>query len=344
MSPTPPTYYSICPLLVASNIAVELGWLDEEFQRVGAHVSYLRSLPDNQGWLPHFNHRQAHLIRDGGVVPALWARAEQADTLLLASTASQRAGQILVRADRRIRRVAELVGKRIGIPVSANSARVDVLKALAEHGWLNALQLAGLQAEQVQWVELTDHGDPPTLQPAARPSAFWPQLHSLHGKPGHEVQALAQGLVDAVHVAAGHVPALLASGQFSVIEDLERYPDWTVKNHNGPYVTTVNRDFAEEHPEQVVAFLRAAIRAGQWINQHRDAAAELFTRVTFLPDAEFIRQAIAELDFVPQLAPQNLAALTLKKDFLLQRGFLQRDFSVQQWAQPEFLAQAHAGL
>ncbi|MBE8594918.1 ABC transporter substrate-binding protein, partial [Pseudomonas sp. MAFF 301449] len=78
MSQPLPTHYSICPLLVASNIAVELGWLDEEYQRVGAEAIYLRSLPDNQGWLPHFTHGESRLIRDGGAVPALWARADQA--------------------------------------------------------------------------------------------------------------------------------------------------------------------------------------------------------------------------------------------------------------------------
>ena len=32
---SPHVYYTICPVLVASNIAVEFGWLDEEFKRVG---------------------------------------------------------------------------------------------------------------------------------------------------------------------------------------------------------------------------------------------------------------------------------------------------------------------
>ncbi len=41
--------YTICPVLAASNVAAELGWLDEEFQRVGAKATYLRSLPDNAG-------------------------------------------------------------------------------------------------------------------------------------------------------------------------------------------------------------------------------------------------------------------------------------------------------
>ena len=66
MSTTHPTeaLYTLCPLPIASNIAVELGWLDEEFQRVGARARYLRSLPDNQGWLPHFRHSRDDLIRE----------------------------------------------------------------------------------------------------------------------------------------------------------------------------------------------------------------------------------------------------------------------------------------
>ena len=97
-SPIIETLYSLCPLPIASNVAVEFGWLDEELQRAGARPRYLRSLPENQGWLGHFRHHHDNLIRDGGAVPPLWARADLADTLLVATTASQRPGQILVRA------------------------------------------------------------------------------------------------------------------------------------------------------------------------------------------------------------------------------------------------------
>lgn len=338
------TFYSICPLLVASNLAVELGWLDEEFERVGAEPRYLRSLPDNQGWLSHFNHGQPGLIRDGGATPALWARADQADTLLLATTATQRAGQILVRADGRIRQVADLFGKRIGVPVSRNSQRIDVLKVVAEQGIASALELAGLQAGQVRLVPIEDEGDPHGLQPARRPAALWAQLRNLHSGPGAELQALLDGRVDALHVSYGHVPKLLASGRFTVIEDLERHPDWTLKNQNGPYVTTVDRAFAEAHPEVVVAFLRAAIRAGRWIEQFPEAAATLLTRVTFLPGADFIADSLRGRELVPSLAPRNLAALELKKQFLVKHGYLQQDFDLQAWAAPDYLAQALAGL
>ena len=337
-------FYSICPLLVASNLAVELGWLDEEFERVGAKARYLRSLPGNGGWLSHFDHSQTGLIRDGGATPALWARADHSDTVLLATTATQRAGQILVRADGRIRQVADLFGKRIGVPISRNAQRIDVLKVVAEQGIGSALSLADMQPHQVRLVPIEDEGDPHDLLPAYRPAALWAQLRALHSGPGAELQALAEGRIDALHVNYGHVPKLLASGQFTVIEDLERHPDWTLKNQNGPYVTTVDRAFAESHPETVVAFLRAAIRAGRWITQFPEAAASLLTRVTFLPDAAFIANSLRGRELVPNLAPPNLAALQLKQDFLLRHGYLQQAVDVQAWAQPDYLAQAHAGL
>jgi len=38
--------YTICPVFVASNVAAEKGWLQEEFEKSGVSLRYLRSLPD----------------------------------------------------------------------------------------------------------------------------------------------------------------------------------------------------------------------------------------------------------------------------------------------------------
>ena len=43
---------------------------------------------------------------------------------------------------------------------------------------------------------------------------------------------------------------------------------------------------------------------------------------------------------VPNLSPQNLAAIAIGKDFMLSHGYIKRDFNVRQWASPEFLEQA----
>ena len=94
----------------------------------------------------------------------------------------------------------------------------------------------------------------------------------------------------------------------------------------------------------MVAFLRAAIRAGRWINANPAAAAELFTRVTFNSDPALVRAALQGRDFVPQLSAQNLAALELKKRFLREHGYIKGDFRVADWADARFLQQAHASL
>jgi len=337
-------YYTICPVLVASNIAVELGWLDEEFKRVGGKATYLRSLPDNGGWLPHYRHSLNPLFRDGGAIPTLWAKADLTDTTLIATTASQRAGQVVVRAGSGIRRVQDLAGRRIGLFKSQNDDKIDFSRATAQHGLLLALELAGLNAGQVEWVDLADDDDPSFLQPSQRPVELWTQLKAHRSGPAVDIQALAENRVDAILVQASTAASLVASGEYTVIEDLERYTDWTLKISNGPYTTAVNTDFARQHPELVVAFLRAAIRAGRWINANPAAAAELFTRVTFNSDPALVRAALQGRDFVPQLSAQNLAALELKKRFLREHGYIKGDFRVADWADASFLQQAHASL
>jgi ABC-type nitrate/sulfonate/bicarbonate transport system substrate-binding protein len=94
----------------------------------------------------------------------------------------------------------------------------------------------------------------------------------------------------------------------------------------------------------VVAFLRAAIRAGRWINANPQAAAELLPRFSVLHSTTQARQWLSGLDLVPQLGARNLAALELKKDFLHQRGYLRHDFRVSDWADGRFLAQALSEL
>ncbi len=43
---------------------------------------------------------------------------------------------------------------------------------------------------------------------------------------------------------------------------------------------------------------------------------------------------------VPNLSPQNLAAIEIGKDFMLQKQYIKNDFDVNKWAAPEFLEQA----
>lgn len=336
--------YTICPVFVASNVAAELGWLDEEFKRAGANLTYLRSLPDNIGWLPHFSHQLDNLFRDGGNIPSIWAHADVTKTKLIGLTAAHSGGQIVVRTDSGINKVADLKGRKIGLAKSLNAEKVDWWRGTAERGIELALDLAGLKRSDAQIVDV-EHADAFKLEPAGKPSEIWAirrLKEDLSLNP--EIQELADGKVDAIYSNGGRAQHLERTGKFKVIEDLARHPDWTLQVANSPYAITVNAELAEEHPEAVVAFLRAAIRAGRWINANRDAAAEILHRVTFHPTVEDTARAIANTDFVPNLSPKNLAGIDIEKAFLRSHGYIKKDFDTAKWADARYLEDALRSL
>jgi ABC-type nitrate/sulfonate/bicarbonate transport system substrate-binding protein len=340
--------YTICPVLVASNVAAELGWLQEETKRAGAQLTYLRGRTDKNGWLEHYSHQLPNLFRDGGNSPAVWAKADLRDTVLLGLTQAQPAGKIIVRADSGIYTLRELKGRRIALYRSRLEGKIDHRRATSEHGILAALQLHGLGRDDVQIVDIDDadtHVGPTT----ANPAETWAlrRLGSIQAGAefGIEAGALLDGTVDAIYdYGIGNAERLEATGKFKVIEDLDRYPDWTLKIANAPRTITVSAEFAREHRDIVVAYLRAAIRAGRWINGNPGAAADIFRRVTLYPSATAIAKALPNYDLVPNLSAQNLAGLNIEKDFLLARGYIRNDFDIAKWADVSYLQEAHASL
>jgi ABC-type nitrate/sulfonate/bicarbonate transport system substrate-binding protein len=335
------THYTICPVLAASAIAVELGWLDEEFRAVGANPVYLRSLSDNAGWLPHFTHTIDALFRDGGAIPALHAKADLADTTLIGLTwvRGGAGGHILVRGDSAIRTVAGLKGRRIGLYRSLNTDKVDFRRATAHRGILLALELAGLSRGDVEIVDLDDR-ETPQYRPAAKPSDYLAQGREKEKAADPETDALRAGTVDAIYARGGRAEKLTDSGAFAAIEDLSRHPDWRLQVANSPFTATVNTGFARQHPEIVIAFLRAAIRAGRLVNENPTFAAQIFQRTSGYRDTRQILRLLEGVSLVPQLSPRNLAALQVQKDFLLEQGYIERDFDVRDWADDSYLREA----
>jgi ABC-type nitrate/sulfonate/bicarbonate transport system substrate-binding protein len=82
------------------------------------------------------------------------------------------------------------------------------------------------------------------------------------------------------------------------------------------------------------------IKVGRWANEHKHAAAAILDKQTFYLDVEDTYRGIKNIDIVPNLSPQNLAAIEIGKDFMLSHGYIKNDFDVHEWAAPEFLEQA----
>lgn len=337
--------YTICPVLVASNVALELGWLDDELARVGAKLTYLRSAASDVAWPAHYNHGSDRLIRDGGNSPAIWSKADLRPTVLLGLTQAQPAGKIVVRANSGIHRIEGLKGRRFGIYKSQRNEKIDHRRATSEHGVLAALALHGLARSDVQWVDIED-ADAHNETLAATPAGIWAQRRAAKQDSFTlEARALDEGRIDALYdYSIGVTKHLVATGRFKVIEDLDRYPDWTLRIANAPRTISVSKEFAEANRDVIIAYLRAAIRAGRWINANPDAAADIFYRTTIYADRDEVAERLRGYDLVPNLSAQNLAGLAIEKDFLLAHGYIANDFDVKEWADASYLSEALASF
>ena len=344
--PIPLSYtfnYTICPVLAASNLAVLLGWFEEEFERVGASPVYLRSLANNAGWLPHFNHGYPDLFRDGGAIPPLHAKADGADTLLIGITwvRGRSGGEVIVRHDSDIITVDDLAGRKIGLYRSLNTAKGDFRRATEHRQLLEALRINHVTPEAVQWIDIDDD-EAPRYLPARDPEAYIAQGRAFAARGDAVRDALAQGTVDVVYADTLHADAVVKAGTARSIENLSAHGDWRLEIANTPYLTTVSRSLAEARPEIVTAWLRAAVRAGRWANAHREKAASLFQNVLTAGNAAQIAGLIADADFVPSVSDDARAAVAEQKRFLVDHDYIEKDFDLDGWIDDRFLRAALA--
>ena len=339
-------YYTNCPLISASNVDQELGWTREEYKKIGVNYEYFRNVREND-WYPHYIHNLDNLIRFGGLFPPIDVQADIRRTRLLGVThVPHEGGCMMVRSRDDIYRMVELKGKKIGISKSLNQIKNDWWRIQEEQQIELMLRMNGMTRDDVEIVEFPYaddwYGNPQMLEPMYNPSDLWLQRDHKHDLAFRPLEtALEKGQVDAIYtqsVVFQHLQE--ATGKFKAIEDLSRYPDWTLQVANIPATITCTDVMAEEHPELAVAFMKGMIRVGRWANEHKRAAAAILDRQTFYLDVEDTYEGIKHVDLVPNLSPQNLVSVEIGKDFMLSHGYIKNDFDVNAWAAPEFLEKA----
>jgi ABC-type nitrate/sulfonate/bicarbonate transport system substrate-binding protein len=338
-------YYTNCPLVSASNVDQELGWTREEFKKIGVKYAFLRSRPENN-WYPHYIHNMDNLIRFGGLFPPIHVHADIRRTRLLGATHVYEGGCMVVRAGDKIYRMKDLKGKKVGLTKSLNTIKNDWWRIQEEQGIELMLMLNDMTRKDVEIVEFPYPDDwydkPEMLEPMENPSELWLKRDHKHDLAFRPLEtALLEGKVDAIYTQSKPFQHLQeATGKFKMIEDLSRYPDWTLQVCNVPAAITCTDEMAEKHPELVVTFMKGMIKVGRWANEHKHAAAAILDKQTFYLDVEDTYRGIKNVDMVPNLSPQNLAAIEIGKDFMLSHGYIKNDFDVSKWAAPEFLEQA----
>lgn len=338
-------FFTNCPMVSANNIDQELGWCKTDFKKIGVDYDYFRARREND-FYPHYIHNLDNLIRFGGLYPPIHVQADLRRTRLLGATWVYEGGCMAVRSGDPIFRMKDLRGKKIGISKSRNTIKNDWWRIQEHMGILNMLMLHDMTIDDVEVVEFPYaddwYDDPKMLNPMINPTDLWATRDHKHDLAFRPLEsALLGGKVDAIYTQSKVFQHLQEdTGKIKMIEDLSRYPDWTLQVANTPAVITCSDVMAEQHPELVVTYMKSMIKVGRWANEHKRAAAVILDRQTYYRDAEDTYQGIKDVDMVPNLSPQNMKCIEIGKNFMLKHGYIRNDFDVYKWAAPEFLEQA----
>lgn len=340
-------YYTNCPLISASNVDQELGWTKEIYKKMDVQYFYLRASEQND-WYPHYIHNMDNMIRFGGLFPPIHVHADIRRTVLLGVThVPKEGGVMMVRSRDDIYTMKELKGKKIGLSRSQNKIKTDWWGIQEEQGIELMLRMNGMTRDDVEIVEFPyadDWYDNPEMMgpPMENPSELWLKRDHKNDLAFRPLEtALENGVIDAMYSQSRVISVLSeTTGKFKSIEDLSRYPDWTLQVANIPAAITCTVEMAEQHPELAVAFLKGMIKVGRWANEHKQAAAAILDKQTFYRDVEDTYDGIRRVDLVPNLSPQNLVSVDIGKDFMHSHGYIKNNFNVNEWVAPEFLEQA----
>jgi ABC-type nitrate/sulfonate/bicarbonate transport system substrate-binding protein len=341
-------WYTYCHLVDAGTVDESLGWVAEELAARGARLDYFYSVP-GQDFYPHFTHDLDGLFRFGGCIPAIHAKAEVRDTVLLGLQWFPEGGGLLVRRGEGLDSVADLAGRRIGVSRSLNPRKVDYRRVTDARGIEVVLGLHGTSPEDVQTVDCLRADDwydqeQQRMSPAGL-ADFWRQ-YGIEPDLRHRplLPELKAGVIDACFVTDPFRLGYADMPRYTLLGSLAGEPDPALQIGGAPYALTCTRTFADAHPELVTAYLTGLIRIGRRCNADPPAAARLLEETGFYPPAAATADTLATLDFVPGLSDDLLAALAIEKDFMLSHGYISRDVDVHDWAAPEFLAAAEREL
>jgi len=327
-------YYTRCGSATASALAIRKNWLQEEFAKPG---TVLHSLKDSNSLAvrnSHYNHSQSGMFREGGNIPPLWAKGQGQDTVVVAITWLDEYQGILTRKDSGIKTIADLKGKRLGVPLHRNAV-IDFQRGAAQHGYETALKLEGLTVKDVTLVDLEalsyDAEDGPRQIRTGEP-------HKL------ELSALDSGEVDAIFLRFAHAFRLSQDERYHEAININNLQDPLLRVNNGtPRPVTVDRAFLKSNPDVVVRYLAVLLRTAEWAAEHHDEVLDLLAPEDGGSSREDVLGSHGKdvhLSFTPKLSAQYIEGLTVQKNFLRDWGYIAQDYDVNTWIDPAPLAEA----
>jgi ABC-type nitrate/sulfonate/bicarbonate transport system substrate-binding protein len=332
-------WYTRCPVPTAAGLAIQKGLLEEVFASDGIKFRSVRHSQDPKIRESHYTHTLDNSFRQGGNAPAIYARSEGRDTILLGLHFTPQYQAILSLPEVGIKTISDLRGRRLALPRRMNDA-IDYWRAIVLQAYQNILRLADLNLSDVELIDL------PNAQPyidedvaitdSLTPASRTVKLQTL------EMTALLKGEVDAM--LGYSVWGAELRGQLSAVEifPFSGLPLEAQINNEAPQTLTVSGGLLRDHPELVERYLMKALAASEWAKQNRSAAITALAVETgsaeYWVDKGCGSDVANSLDF--SLNESLVKALEVRKNFLLEHGFLRHDFSVRGWIDPRPLQNA----
>ncbi|UJR83986.1 ABC transporter substrate-binding protein [Sandaracinus amylolyticus] len=338
MSQNEALWYTRCPVPTAIGIADHLGWLAEEFRDDGIEVRRLQDSKDRGIRESHYDHKLDNSFRQGGSVPAIWARSTGRRTKTIGLTWTDEAQVILTLPRSGIRSVRDLRGRRLAVATRPDDL-IDFWRATTLRAYVVALGLEGLTTKDVELVERVRGGN--SFERA------WPPARDRWRETAPEVAALENGEVDAIFHKGSRGLEIAREIGAHVVVDLGKHPDPKVRVNNGaPRPLTVDAGLVERDPELVSRLLVRVIQAGRWAAEHKPEAISIVARETGSTE-QAVELAYGEdvhRHLGTDLAPSSVEALSDFKDFLYEWKVIPNDFDVRDWIDPLPLRLAQEAL
>lgn len=340
-------WFTRCPVPTATGIAYKLGWLTEAFERDGIKLRTLQEAGSELG-RHHYDHRLPTLIREGGNMLAIAARAQGEPTRLVGLTWIEESQLILTRPETGIASAADLRGRRLALPgwshndIPSHVRGTSIARGMSLAGYKGALAAAGLSFDDVELVEVADHmrnigGSGRDLRPRETGQRngvgrLWP------------IEALVSGEVDAIYVKGAAALDQARENGLVVGIDLDALSDPRFRVNNGtPRPITVHQSLIDNHFDLLVRFLAVTLRAADWVAEQPDRLREILEYETE-GSAGAVDRAYAHLHegLHPTLNADRLSLFDQQKKFLFTHGFLDADFALADWVDPRPLEAAYA--
>lgn len=321
-------WYTRCPTPTPLGLAVKLGFLQSTLAAKSVGLQSLQSSTDEKVRASHFDHTQPWSFRQGGNIPPIHARASGRDTRLIGINWIDEFQAVITLPSSGVRTVAELVGKRLGLPRQPPGI-IDFQRATALKGLLSTLQVAGIAREAVRFVDVATG----TAQWGDTTPGYPLQL--VRRLPyANEITQLIKGEIDAFFVKGAEGLSLAHQFNAVILSETGVHADPAIRINNGtPRLLTVDGTLARERPDLVQSLLEAVAKAARWAAQHPDETRRFVAQEIGVSE-EAVQGAFGpelHLKFSTSIDAPGLQAIDSFKGFLLAEGFIDNDFSVEAW-------------